>query len=203
MINSFLSIAVEINLLKVKELLASNILSLKCQNRDAQPAGFKRARELGGFFLFAMKAIVFAVSPLQWLKFSASISHAPNTSCTAYSVFPRVVWSFISSNPLIKPGFLSFFTTANVSVVFFLFCCFVCCCFFFFFSLKKYSYHSVPNSSARCDWWLSAPEANDSSSWSTVVLAMVTWSAETTGEFADLHAWRGFAGKGLPFDESP
>lgn len=133
-INSFLSTAVEINLLKVKELLRPNILSLKCQNRDAQPAGFKRARELGGFFLFAMKAIVFAVSPLQWLKFSASISHAPDTSCTSCTscVFARVVWSFISSKPLIKPGFLSFFTTANVSVVFFCFVAlFVVASFFF------------------------------------------------------------------------
>ena len=132
MINSFLSIAVEINLLKVKELLPPNILSLKCQNRDAQPAGFKRARELSGFFPFAMKAIVFAVSPLQCLKLSASISHTPDTSCTAYSVFARVVWSFISSKPLIKPGFLSFFTTANISVVFFLFVALLVVAFFFF-----------------------------------------------------------------------
>ena len=151
--------------------------------------------------------------PLQWRRlfsqfphysdsnFSASISHAPNTSCTAYSVFARVVWSFISSKSLIRPGFLSFFTTANVSVFFVLLLCLLLL--FFFFSLKKYSYHSVPNSSARCDWWLSVPEATDSSSWSTVVVATVNWSAETIGESADLHAWSGFAGKGLPFDESP
>lgn len=44
-----------------------------------------------------------------------------------------MVWSFISSKPLIKPGFLSFFTTANVSVVvFFGFVALLVVAFFFF-----------------------------------------------------------------------
>ena len=92
MINSFLSIAVEINLLKVKELLPPNILSLKCQNRAAQPAGFKRARELGGFFPFAMKAIVFAVSPLHYSDSNSAQASRMHPIQVAQRIVYSLVW---------------------------------------------------------------------------------------------------------------